>query len=77
MDAESVLPAGSSPLPLDVSAATEPITKNIFKQDRLYSTKKRRKLDDGPRLKSLLKQELREILAEARSSAIPEPLHFL
>lgn len=44
MDAAKYISVSSNPLPLDVSTATEQVTKNIIKQDRLYSTMKKKKI---------------------------------
>ena len=72
MDAANAPSVSNNPLPLDVTTATEPVTKNFIKQDRLYSSMRKRKLSDGRVLRKpsmMIKQEVGDILAKAQTSS--------
>ncbi|KAK3888861.1 hypothetical protein Pcinc_007127 [Petrolisthes cinctipes] len=63
-------PAQSNNLPVDTSTVLEPSNKNVVKQDRLHSTKKRKRKDEGKSLKKpsvRARQEIVESLAKSQS----------
>ncbi|KAK3895616.1 hypothetical protein Pcinc_000539 [Petrolisthes cinctipes] len=63
-------PAQSNNLPVDTSTVLEPSNKNVVKQDRLHSTKKRKQKDEGKSLKKpsvRARQEIVESLAKSQS----------
>ncbi|KAK3872431.1 hypothetical protein Pcinc_022480 [Petrolisthes cinctipes] len=63
-------PAQSNNLPVDTSTVLEPSNKNVVKQERLHSTKKRKRKDEGKSLKKpsvRARQEIVESLAKSQS----------
>ncbi|KAK3890611.1 hypothetical protein Pcinc_005444 [Petrolisthes cinctipes] len=63
-------PAQSNNLPVDTSTVLEPSNKNVVKQDRLHSTKQRKRKDEGKSLKKpsvRARQEIVESLAKSQS----------
>ncbi|KAK3891938.1 hypothetical protein Pcinc_002700 [Petrolisthes cinctipes] len=63
-------PAQSNNLPVDTSTVLEPSNKNVVKQDRLHSTKQRKRKDEGKSLKKpsvRARQEIVESLAKTQS----------
>ncbi|KAK4301614.1 hypothetical protein Pmani_026254 [Petrolisthes manimaculis] len=62
--------AQSNNLPVDTSTVLEPSNKNVVKQDRLHSTKKRKRKDEGKSLKKSsvrARQKIVESLAKSQS----------
>lgn len=63
-------PAQSNTLPVDTSTVLEPSNKNVVKQDRLHTTKKRKQKDEGRSLKKpsvRARREIGESLAKSQS----------